>query len=158
MRGAQGSGLSMAAVSGGERSEPERSAAGAGIQSREVSSKQRRRRFTASYKLEVLAKADGCRGQGEIGALLRGEGLYSSHLSQWRKQRDEGALALMSGRKRGRKKVEEVVSAKDYKRLERENQRLARELEKAELVIGVQKKLSEILRIPLGSPDDDEKS
>ena len=69
----------------------------------EVTPKAKRRRFSAEYKLRILAEADGCTQPGEIGALLRREGLYSSHLTTWRRQRDEGQLYGLTGKKRGRK-------------------------------------------------------
>ena len=69
----------------------------------QVVPKAKRRRFNAKYKLDILAEADNCTERGEIGALLRREGLYSSHLTDWRKQRDRGALEGLRGRKRGRK-------------------------------------------------------
>lgn len=105
----------------------------------EVVPRARRRRFTAAYKQRIVAEADVCTARGEIGALLRREGLYSSHLSNWRKQRDRGAL---TDRKRGRNGN---PAAAELKRLQRENERLRQELEKAQLVIEVQKKLSQVL-------------
>lgn len=119
----------------------------------EVVAKPKRRRFTAEYKLQILRKADACKGPGEVGALLRREGLYSSHLSSWRQQRDRGALAGLKGKKRGRKA--KPVDPR-VKQLEKENARLRRELWKAETIISVQKKVSELLGIPLKSPDSDE--
>ena len=119
----------------------------------EILAKPKRRRFTAKYKLQVLREADACKGSGEIGALLRREGLYSSHLSSWREQRDRGALAGLKEKKRGRKA--KPVDPR-VKQLEKENARLRRRLSKAETIITFQKKLSEILGIPLKSPDSDE--
>ena len=110
----------------------------------EVPAKARRRRFTARYKLRILAKAERCLKPGDIGKLLRKEGLYSSLLSQWRKQRDEGALAALT-RKRGRKPRPVDTQAKRVAQLERENARLRQRLEKAETIIEVQKKLSQLL-------------
>ena len=111
----------------------------------EVSEKARRRRFSAAYKLRVVEAADACSEPGEIGALLRREGLYSSHLSKWRQQRDAGALAGLRPKKRGRKARPVNPQAKRIADLERENQRLQRKLEQAETIIEVQKKLSLIL-------------
>ena len=111
----------------------------------EVPEKARRRRFKAAYKLEILQAADGCSEPGEIGALLRREGLYSSHLSKWRRQRDTGALEGLRPRKRGRKPRPVDPQAKRITQLERENERLQRKLEQAEIIIDVQKKLSRIL-------------
>ena len=110
----------------------------------EVPAKARRRHFTAKYKLRILAKADRCSKPGEIGKLLRKEGLYSSHLSKWRQQREEGALAALS-KKRGRKPRPVDPQAKRVAELERENARLRQKLEKAETIIEVQKKLSQLL-------------
>lgn len=121
----------------------------------EVPATARRRQFSASYKMEILEEADRCTDAGEIGALLRREGLYSSHLSAWRAARREGSLAQLS-RKRGTK-PKQSPEAREVERLKRENQRLRRELEKARAVIDVQKKLSDILGIDLETPESDEK-
>ncbi len=118
----------------------------------EVTERAKRRRFTAEYKLRILRQADACKGDGDLGALLRGEGLYYSHLTTWRRQRDAIAVAGLKARKRGPKPV--AVDPR-VKRLERENLRLKRRLEEAETVIEFQKKLSELLGIPLKSPDSD---
>jgi len=111
----------------------------------EVPEKARRRRFSGRYKLEILQAADACSEPGEIGALLRREGLYSSHLSKWRQLRDAGALEGLQPRKRGRKARPVDPQAKRIAQLERENERLLRKLEQAEMIIDVQKKLSRIL-------------
>lgn len=110
----------------------------------EVAQVARRRRFSASYKLAILEEADAC-GPGEIGALLRREGLYSSHLSKWRKQRDVGALAGLAPKKRGRKAKPVNPLVRRVAELERETQRLRDKLSKAETIIDVQKKLSLLL-------------
>ena len=118
----------------------------------EVLPKAKRRNFTASYKLWVLAEADKCRQQpGQIGALLRREGLYSSHLTTWQRQREAGQMAGLKPRKRGRKADEEAA---EINQLRHENKRLTRQLEQAELIIEAQKKLSEILGITLEQPKD----
>ena len=104
----------------------------------EVLPKAERRQFSADYKLRVLAEADRCSEPGQIGALLRREGLYSSHLSKWRQQRERGAL----GQQRGRKADPQTA---ELKRLQRENERLRSRLERAEHIIEVQKKLAELL-------------
>ena len=108
--------------------------------------KKKRRRFTAQYKLRILEAAEACSQPGEIGALLRREGLYSSHLTDWRRQREQGALAALS-RKRGRKAKSDVDNAltKENLRLSREVERLQDRLAKAQAIIDVQKKLSELL-------------
>ena len=83
--------------------------AAAGVPDPEVSEQAKRRRFKAEYKLQIVREADACKGDGDVAALLRREGLYSSHLSSWRRQRDEVAKAAMTSRKRGRKaKAEEI--------------------------------------------------
>jgi transposase len=113
----------------------------------EVSENKARRRFTATYKLRVLHLADQCLQPGEIGALLRQEALYSSHLSTWRRQRQEGSLQGLSPKKRGRKAKPTDPSAEHIARLEKENLRLKLNLRKAEIIIEAQKKISEILGI-----------
>lgn len=115
----------------------------------EVPEKARRRRFTAEYKLRVLQEADACGEPGDIGALLRREGLYSSHLVLWRRQRAEGILQSLSPRKRGRQPQQKNPLAKKVAELERENKRLERRLKQAEIIIDVQKKVSQILGVPL---------
>ena len=111
----------------------------------EVPAKARRRWFTAKYKLEILEKVEQCSESGEIGALLRREGLYSSHLSKWREQRDAGALAGLTPKKRGRKPQGKDPQAQRVAELERENGQLREKLEKAQIIIDVQKKLSLLL-------------
>ena len=113
----------------------------------EVSDRPRRRTFTAEYKLSVLGELDACSELGEAGAVLRREGLYSSHISEWRKKRAAGELQGLAPRKRGRPSRSPLVV--EVARLERETAHLQEELRKARLIIDVQKKLSEILNIPL---------
>ena len=125
----------------------------AGAPDPEVTERAKRRRFTAEYKLRILRKADACKGDGDVGALLRREGLYSSQLAAWRRQRDEIAKAGLKARKRGPKG--KVVDPR-VKLLERENARLKRRLERVELMLTIQKKASEMLGIPLNPPDKDE--
>ncbi len=103
----------------------------------EVPERARRRRFTAEYKLGIVQEADRC-SPGEVGALLRREGLYSSHLSVWRRQRDTGALAAF-GKKRGRK-TKRSPEQDEIERLQRENGRLRHRLEQTEAIIAAQKK------------------
>lgn len=119
----------------------------------EVPAKAGRRRFPAEYKLRILREADGCQAPGEVGALLRREGLYSSHLTTWRRQREQGALAALMPKKRGRPAPPAHPLARRVVELEGENTRLQRRLQQAETIIEVQKKVSEILGIPLRSPD-----
>jgi len=109
----------------------------------EVVPRAKRRRFTAGYKLRVVEEADRCSEPGEVGALLRREGLYSSHLSNWRRQRAEGQLRALAERKRGRKAQEQQVHELDE--LRREKEQLQVRLQQAELIIEVQKKLSQLL-------------
>jgi transposase-like protein len=112
-----------------------------------------RRRFTAKYKRQVLEEADGCTEPGQIGALLRREGLYSSHLSAWRRQREAGALAGLAPRKRGRKASHRERQTRRMAELERENERLRHRLAQAETIVDVQKKVSSLLGIALGRPE-----
>ena len=114
----------------------------------EVMAKPVRRRFTAEYKRGVLRQADACSGRGEVGALLRREGLYSSHLTQWRKQRERGEFEGLS-RKRGPSPKPRNPLADKVRVLERENARLQRRAERAEGLVELQKKVSEILGIEL---------
>jgi transposase-like protein len=112
-----------------------------------------RRRFTVEYKIRILREADRCTGPGQLGALLRREGLYSSHLSTWRQQRDAGTLAGLAPKRRGPKPNTDAPLIAENERLKRENQRLAAKLRQAEAIIEVQKKLSEVLGIPLPPSD-----
>ncbi len=138
---------------GGERSEAPRSGGSPTVEREvsptpatppdpEVTARHARRRFTTQYKLEILRKADACTQPGQVGKLLRKEGLYSSHLVTWRKQREAG----LTPKKRGRKA--EPVDPR-VKKLEQENRRLERRLKKAEAIIDFQKKVHELLGIPL---------
>lgn len=115
----------------------------------EVAAKAERRRFAAEYKLKVLREADQCKRSGEIGALLRGEGLYWSNLTNWRRQRESGELAGLKGRKRGPKKRERNPLAERVRELEGENMRLRRRAERAEGIVELQKKVSQVLGIEL---------
>ena len=120
----------------------------------EVLAKAARRRFTVEYKRRIVKEADSCTGPGEVGALLRREGLYSSHLAAWRAARDRGELAGSGSRKRG--PIPKPVDARDKRivELERENRRLAKRAERAEALVAVQKKVSELLGIQLDRPDE----
>jgi transposase-like protein len=117
----------------------------------EVAAKARRRRFTATEKLRVLREAERCTRTGELGALLRREGLYSSHLSAWRAARQRGELAGLTPRPRGPKAKPMDPRDKKIAELERETRRLQARLERAEGLIEVQKKVSQLLGIPLQS-------
>jgi transposase-like protein len=122
----------------------------------EVPEKKPRRKFTAKYKLRILEEVDKCNQPGQIGALLRREGLYSSSLTLWRKQRAQGLLDALSPQKRGRKAKPRNPLATKVARLERDNERLKKKLKQAETIIEVQKKISEILGITQNLPDQGE--
>lgn len=123
----------------------------------EVEEKARRRRFTAEYKADLLRRADACTpGTSELGELLRKEGLYSSHISVWRAQRDRSALDGLEPKKRGRKPKRRDEVAIENARLRRENERLQHRLYQAEKIIEVQKKVAALLGNPI--PGDDEKN
>jgi transposase len=111
-----------------------------------------RRRFTAEYKIRILREADRSTGPGQLGALLRREGLYSSHLNTWRQQREQGTLAGLAPKRRGPKPKPNAPLIAENERLIRENQRLTAKLRQAEAIIEVQK-LSEVLGIPLPPPE-----
>lgn len=114
----------------------------------------RRRTFTAEFKREVVAAADACTKPGELGALLRRHALYSSHLTEWRRLRDEGALAGLGARQRGRKPAVVNPLAAENARLEREVKRLTARAERAEGLVAVQKKLAELLGEELPSEEE----
>ena len=117
----------------------------------EIPERATRRRFTKEFKLRVLEEADRCTRPGELGALLRREGLYSSHISVWRKQRREGTLKALA-RKRG-PKPKRTSEESEAEKLRRENERLRERLRKAEKIIEVQKKLSEVLGLEEDEPE-----
>ena len=121
----------------------------------EVPEKAKRRKFDAAYKMRILEEADKLTGPGQLGELLRREGLYSSHLSSWRRQREKGSLAGLVPKQRGRKAKRKDPLTQENEKLRRENQRLAERLRQAETIIDVQKKVSEMLGVPLKSPDDE---
>ena len=112
----------------------------------EVPAKAQRRRFSVEYRLRIVKQADACRKPGELGALLRREGLYSSLLTNWRHQREQGALVSMRARKRG--PMPRPIDPR-VRQLEAENARLQRKLQQADTIITVQKKVADILGIPL---------
>jgi transposase-like protein len=114
----------------------------------EVTDRPRRRTFTAEYKARILREADEC-GPGETGALLRREGLYSSHLTEWRRQREAGELDALTPKKRGRKAKRSEAEV-ELERLRKENARLQDQIRKAELIISVQKKVAKLF----GAGDD----
>lgn len=120
----------------------------------EVLEKPQRRRFSLEYKRRIVREADRCRKPGEVGALLRREGLYSSHLSSWRAARERGELGGSGTRKRGPEPKVPDASAKRIAKLEQENRQLRKRAERAEGLVEVQKKLSELLGIELPANDD----
>ena len=113
----------------------------------EVQARATRRGFTADYKLRIIAEADACRAPGEVGALLRREGLYSSLLSTWREQYREGARSALVAGHRGPKASS--PESREIERLRKELTRSHRRLKQAELLLEIQKKISEVLGIPL---------
>lgn len=121
----------------------------------EVPMNPKRREFTAAYKLGILKEADQCEQHGGIGELLRREGLYSSHLTTWRRQRRAGQLQALSPQKRGPKQDEQAA---ELAVLRRENERLRAQLAQAELIITAQKKLSQALETVLEPNGQDENS
>jgi transposase len=142
----------------GERSDvPAVRPAREGVPDPELVERAKRRRFTAEYKLRILRQAEACTRPGEIGALLRREGLYTSHLTAWRKQRDAGALEALE-RKRGRKRADPREA--QLAALRRRAERAEAELEKARKVIEVQGNVSALLGEllgPKGAPGNTER-
>jgi transposase-like protein len=122
----------------------------------EVIPQAKRRRFSAEYKLRILEEVDACTEPGQIGALLRREGLYSSHLTTWRRQRAQGQLAGLSPKRRGRKSSVDQALTQELDALKRENQHLQSRLQQAETIIEVQKKLSGLLGLALNENQTDE--
>jgi transposase len=144
---------SVAERSDAERSEAERSRATDEAKTSpdpEVVAKAQRRQFTADYKKRILAQADAAAESGAIGALLRREGLYSSHLTHWRQQRDRG----LDPRQRGPKSKRDPLF-EEVRQLKVENGKLTHRLARAELIIDVQKKVSSLWGIPLATIDSD---
>ena len=119
----------------------------------EVTEKSKRRRFSAEYKRRIVREAAACTETGELGALLRREGLYSSHLSKWREQVQRGELAALSSKKRGPKAKSVDPRDKRIAELERSVAKFAARAERAEALVAVQKKLSKLLGIDLPSDD-----
>ena len=116
-----------------------------------------RRRFSAEEKLRIVEEAEACTEPGEIGALLRREGIYSSYLSRWRQARDRGQLTALGGQRRGRKPATDAALVREVARLRRENERLKARLDQAEAIIEVQKKLSQLLGPSSEENESDEK-
>ncbi|NIO68438.1 MAG: transposase [Anaerolineae bacterium] len=122
----------------------------------EVVPRAKRRHFSAEYKLRILEEAEACSERGQIGSLLRREGLYSSHLTTWRRQREQGQLDGLSPKKRGRKPAVDEALVKELAELKQENQRLENRLQQAETIIEVQKKLSGLLGLTPEEKESDE--
>ena len=160
-------GLAGAERSEGERSEPQRSGApakavaGSRLVSppdSEVVAKPKRRSFTAAYKLRILTEAEAAAvTPGGVGALLRREGLYSSLLAYWRRERANGILDALTPRKRGPKSRRNPLQEENLK-LQRQNARLTEDLRKAHIIIDVQKKVAALLGRPIPEPDPEENS
>lgn len=159
-------GSAVAERSEGERSEPQHSRAKAEVGAAllasrpdsEVVAKAKRRTFTAEYKQRILQEADNAAATpGGVGALLRREGLYSSHLVTWRRERNQGIQEALAPRKRGRKSQRNPLEEENQK-LCRQNARLTENLRKANLIIEVQKKVAALLGNPIPDVDPDEKS
>ena len=119
----------------------------------EVVARAKRRRFTGEYKQRILTQTDAAKGSGEIGAVLRREGLYSSHLTKWRRERKDGILDGLAPQKRGPKSKANPLASENQK-LRRDNERLADRLRKAEIVIDVQKKVAMLLGRPFPETEE----
>lgn len=141
--------LRAAAEPAEERSDEGGSAAATRPPDPEVPAKPRRRQFTAAYRLRILEEADRCQSPGEVGRLLRREGLYSSHLAHWRKARREGAQAALTPRKRGAKPKARNPLEPKVRELEAQVQRLESELERARTILDVQEKVAGLLGLRL---------
>jgi transposase len=157
MLGIENNGSNGAAGREAQRAVGERSfvaggrAASAGVSDPELVEQAKRRRFTAEYKLRILREAEACSRPGEVGVLLRREGLYTSHLTYWRKQRDAGALKEL-GRPRGRKPADRRDG--EIAQLRRRAERAEGELQKARKVIEIQGNVSALLEQMLGTESE----
>ena len=146
-----------------ERSESDRSATGskAGPEltthpDPEVAAQAKRRSFTADYKQRILSETDRAKGSGRVGALLRREGLYSSLLATWRRERASGVRLALAPQKRGPKSKRDPIQ-EEIQKLQKDNARLTEQLRKAEIVIDVQKKVGALLGWPTPTTDPDER-
>jgi transposase len=120
----------------------------------EVPEKAIRRRFTAEYKRRILKETETCTETGQLGALLRREGLYSSNLNTWRRQAEQGTLDALSPKKRGPKEKRPDPSIRRIAELEKETQKLKHKLRQAGLIIEAQKKIAEIFRTSLDQNEE----
>ncbi len=125
------------------------------VETTEVVAKAQRRRFSAKYKLRILAEADECTRPGELGALLRREGLYSSTVRRWRLRREEGVLGGLSPKKRGPKPDPDATLKRELAKKEKRIEQLEKKLRKAEMIIDVQKKVSALLGVTLDEVDEE---
>jgi transposase-like protein len=155
---------SSAALAASERSGEAASAAGAvptasrpPVPDSEVIARPRRRSFTAEYKRSILDQAEAAQDSGAIGALLRREGLYSSHLTTWKRQRQKGEIDALTSQKRGPKVVVSPL-VKQNRQLQAANARLTKKLQHAELIIAVQKKVAALLGNPIPNIQIDEEN
>ena len=154
---------SSAALAASERSGEGANAAGAAprrqplVPDSEVVARPVRRRFTAEYKRSILDQADVAQDSGAIGALLRREGLYSSHLGTWRRQREQGVFDALTAKKRGPKVIVSPL-VKQNRELQAANARLTKKLKNAELIIEVQKKVAALLGNPIPNIQIDEEN
>ena len=153
---------SFAALAASERSGEAANAASAAptalrspVPDSEVVARPRRRRFTAEYKRSILDQADAAQDSRTVGALLRREGLYASHLTTWRRQRKQGEIDALTAKKRGPKVVVSPL-VKQNRELQATNDRLTRKLKNAELIIEVQKKVAALLGNPIPNIQIDE--
>ena len=128
----------------------------AGRPETEVTEKAKRRRYTAEFKARILREAEACTKPGELGALLRREGLYSSHLTSWRAQAARGEAAALEPKKRGPKAKEVDPRDKHIAVMERQVAALTRRAERAEAIVALQKKLSQLLGIALPATEEDQ--
>jgi len=140
-----------------ERSELDRGGGGSpgAAPDPEVAPRAKRRRFTATYKLRILEQADSCTKPGDVGALLRREGLYSSHLVAWRRARDQGQLDALASKRRGPKPDPDAALKKRNAQLEREVARLNKKLETAEIILEVQGNVSRLLGLTMPKSGSD---
>lgn len=132
--------IARQAVPDGERADPE------------VAARPCRRKFTGKYKLRILEQADTCTTPGSLGELLRREGLYSSYLTAWRRQRERGALVALTAKKRGRKEVKRDPLVLENETLRRDIEQLKERLRQTEIIIEIQKKISQVLGIQPSEP------
>ncbi len=147
----QETGFLAAAELAEERSDEAGFAAAAPSPDPEVAAKPKRRQFTAEYRLRILEEADRCTESGEVGQLLRREGLYSSHLTVWRKARRNGALRGLASKKRGAKPKARNLLEPKVRQLEAKVERLEKELHKAHTILDVQEKVAGLLGFSLES-------